>query len=122
MMGGGEQELRQRLERADTQLSNERTYLSWLRTSVQSVALGPIAAQLLPAGIVRVVTLARAVALLLVVTGIFEAAAGTWRYFTMAAQIERGGYRTASTTVFITLGLTVAAAAVAIAVILSLRR
>ena len=121
-MGSEEQGLRQRLERADTQLSNERTYLSWLRTSVQTIAIGLIAAQLLPAGIVRDVTLARTVALTLVATGLFEAAAGTWRYFTVAADVERGQYRIASTTILVTLGLTFVAGAVAIAVILSLRR
>lgn len=106
---------------ARTQLANERTFLAWVRTAITSIALGLVAAQFLPEHVSRTAApLVRAVALALIVAGIFEAVAGRWRYDLNLRDARAGRFRPTSTTADVTVILTIIAGAISIALVLLL--
>lgn len=98
MSNMGRQRVRDPDSKARTHLSNERTYLSWLRTGIALIALGLVAAEFLArdvAPVVPGVPLALAIAIGLVVSGIFVVVVGARRYYRGYGQIESGQFRPA---------------------------
>jgi len=100
--------------RARTHLANERTFLAWFRTGITLVALGLAAAQFLgdPGGPEQ--WLVRPLSTLVIGTGALLVVIGLVRYRAGRREIDASGYQPASTSIVVTAGLAVLAAAVAI--------
>ncbi|PRP84309.1 hypothetical protein PROFUN_07610 [Planoprotostelium fungivorum] len=76
-------------------LANERTFLAWIRTTISLFALGVALARIVPLlggdkGQPR--TLAQVTGLIMVITGIFTAVYGFWRYKLIEGRIMRGQF------------------------------
>jgi putative membrane protein len=75
-----------------THLSNERTFLAWLRTGLTSIALGLASAQVLDDRVFFGVSLTRTLAALLVGLGIGLVVLGRWRFRAAAIGIINGSF------------------------------
>ena len=80
-------------DRTRTHLANERTFFSWLRTGITTIALGLAAARFLAVEQQARSVLIEVLAYVLIVGGIGLAAAGAWRYVRNGHRIDEGQFR-----------------------------
>jgi putative membrane protein len=101
--------------RARTHLANERTFLAWFRTAIALIALGIAADQFLTRDLVPGVPLVRALATLLVASGILLVVIGAWRYATGRDRIDASDFRPARMSILVTTAAAVLTGVIAIA-------
>ncbi len=78
--------------RARTHLANERTFLAWLRTGLSLIALGLVAARLLPVDLLPGLPLGHIFSALLVLSGTLMVIFGAVRYARAHREIDAADY------------------------------
>lgn len=78
--------------RARTHLANERTFLAWLRTGLSLIALGLVAARLLPVDLLPGLPVGHIFSALLVISGTLMVVFGAVRYARAHQEIEAADY------------------------------
>jgi putative membrane protein len=95
--------------RARTHLANERTFLAWFRTGLTLLALGLAAGQFLSRDVASGFPLVRAIATVLVATGMFLVSVGVVRYVRGRARIDTAEFHPANASILVAAGAGLAA-------------
>lgn len=103
-----------------TQLSNERTFLAWLRTGLTSIALGLASAQLLDDHRLVGISFTRLLATLFVLLGIGLVVLGRWRFRSAAIGIAEGRFTTRRREFELVVGAAVVIGVVALLVVVGI--
>jgi putative membrane protein len=107
--------------RARTHLANERTFLAWLRTGLNLIALGLVAAQLLEQDLFPDVPVVTLFAALLVASGVAMAGAAGVHFARSRDQIEAGVFRSSSRVIVVAVGLVALVGLIALGLVFLLR-
>lgn len=102
---------------ARSQMANERTFFAWLRTGLSMITVGLAAARFLTANNVEGIALVDAMALLLVVGGVFLAIVGWHDYNSSLEAIEGRAFHPSHRTVAIAAGVVVVVGLIAIVLV-----
>lgn len=108
--------------RARTHLANERTFLAWLRTGLNLIALGLVAAQLLEQDLFPDLPIVTLFAALLVASGVAMSVAGGLHFARSRDQIEAGGFRSSSRVIVVAVALVALVGLIALGLVFLLRQ
>ena len=107
--------------RARTHLANERTFLAWLRTGLNLVALGLVAAQLLEQDLFPDLPIVTAFAALLVFSGVAMSVAAGIHFRHSRDDIDAGAYRSNTRVVALAVALVGVVGVLALGLVFLLR-
>lgn len=108
--------------RARTHLANERTFLAWLRTGLNLIALGLVAAQLLEQELFSGIPIVTLFAALLVGSGVAMVGAAGVHFDHSRAAIETGTYRSNARVIVVGAALVIGIGLTALALVFLLRQ
>lgn len=108
--------------RARTLLANERTFLAWVRTGLSMVTIAVAAAQFIAPEEREGLHLVTLFSILLVASGVGATVLAGIQFLRSREQINSGVYRSGTTAIGLTVGITVVAGLIAVGIILFLRQ
>ena len=108
--------------RARTLLANERTFLAWIRTGLNMVAIGLAAAQFIGREDVNGIHVVTIFSLFLAGSGVLMSILGGTQFVRARDKINAGTYQSGTTAVGLTLAAAVIAGVIGIGIILFLRQ